>query len=559
MNAHCAELKKMTTINNTVICESNQPNTNVYGYQICFLDFHPNQTVFSLDFIHHAPLEEYFNENELNTLSFYELEIQSFSVSLPRSNKPVVPSLFKFKIYTNKHHNRDVIDNCLNYHYGQILHVLKNILFTETLTYSPTCSSDLIVEMYLSKQIITTKQEPIKYPSTALMLKQTTRNYAKSQNYLEASNLLICPFVELKENEYRLSDEFTEVDLDYDAKTSNDEAFIDMSLKVPKFLVTNDKKLQICLKDYENAMKIKNQHSDRLQNVHNDEKTVVKALRWVSWMCFALSLSFLFLSFHLYSLLPSLRTVPGINNMLLIVFLFLAQIFLIIGTYVDLPGWLCQVVGGCTHFFWLCVAFTQNVCTFHMFMALVFPIQTRLTMSDQKKTLNRYIAYIITSAVTVVGGLLTWQFLQEGNSGYGGSQQCYIIKAQVRSIMFALPLGLSVLANLVMFVITIISLLVRMSQDSEATVRSHRLSILIYTKLSVLTGVTWLFGFFASFLNSIYLAFPYIVLHGLQGLFIFFAFLANTRTIKLLKEKYRKPMPTGEPSHQTGSSNVHSC
>nr|KAG5708918.1 hypothetical protein BaRGS_009327 [Batillaria attramentaria] len=208
-----------------------------------------------------------------------------------------------------------------------------------------------------------------------------------------------------------------------------------------------------------------------------------------------------------------LRHIAGINNMLLIVVLFWAQIFLQVASYADLPSWLCQAVGVATHFLWLCVVFAQSACTFHMFYTLSFPLRSHAANMNVRVMVTRYFVFVLTSSSVFVVTVLVWQFVAEGNSGYGGSP-CYIRKLAVRVTMFVLPLAVTVLLNIAMFVFTI----VRLRSPSRARCsRSNRNNLILYIKLSVFTGVTWLLGFLASALASVALIYLFVVLQGCQG------------------------------------------
>nr|KAG5707813.1 hypothetical protein BaRGS_015973 [Batillaria attramentaria] len=236
---------------------------------------------------------------------------------------------------------------------------------------------------------------------------------------------------------------------------------------------------------------------------------------------------------YLAALVSELRHIAGINTMLLIVVLFWAQIFLQVASYADLIGWRCQAVGVATHFLWLCVVFAQNACTFHMFYTLSFPLRSHVANTKVRVMATRYIVYVLTASFVFVVAVLIWQFVSEDNSGYGGSA-CYIRKFMVRVTMFALPLAVTVLLNIAMFVFTIVRLR-SLSQVGSTHTRSNRKNLLLYTKLSVFTGVTWLLGFLASALVSVALSYLFVVLQGCQGLFLFLAFLANKRVLTMLK------------------------
>ena len=204
-----------------------------------------------------------------------------------------------------------------------------------------------------------------------------------------------------------------------------------------------------------------------------------------------------------------------------------------LGSDVPMVDWLCQATGVMTHFFWLVVMLAQNACTFHMFYTLSFPLQSHASMANPGLMTKRYVSYAIVTSAAFVVVTLAWQFGAEGRSGYGGPV-CYITKALVRVVMFALPLACTVLVNLAMFVFTIVR--VHTIRHVENT-RSNRVNLVLYTKLSVFTGLTWLFGFLASLLASVPFAYVFAVSQGCQGLFVFLAFLPNKRVLHLLRKR----------------------
>ncbi|KAL8558108.1 hypothetical protein ACOMHN_055563 [Nucella lapillus] len=265
-----------------------------------------------------------------------------------------------------------------------------------------------------------------------------------------------------------------------------------------------------------------------------EESDVV--LVWVSRSCLFLSLVFLLVSLVIYSLLSSLRTVAGLNNLLLIVVLIGAQLLLlVVSSDLGMAGWLCQVVAVLTHYLWLAVLFAQNACTFHMFYTLSFPLLSHAAMASPATLTRKYFTYVLLTSALFVGVTLIWQWAAEGDSGYGGSK-CFLLRAVVHGVMFGLPLACTVCVNLVMFLVTLWRL---RSVQRVSSTRGHRSSLVLYTKLSVFTGLTWLLGFLALGTGSVLLLYLFAMFQGCQGLFIFLAFLANTHVMGMLRDRLR--------------------
>ena len=343
--------------------------------------------------------------------------------------------------------------------------------------------------------------------------------------FLPVARPLVCASLTLDEGHFRYdpaSGQLTVV---------RDDQSVAGVVSPPAFHVTSPRSALVCLQDFqpEDA----DGGGDTLGDV---------VLFWLSLASFVVSLVFLLISFVLYCLLSSLRTVAGLNTMSLVVALFLAQLLLLLGATIPLlEGWVCEVVGALTHYCWLAVVLAQNACTFHMFYTLSFPLLSHAAMADPRLLTKKYTAYVTLTSAALVAVTLGWQWGAEGDSGYGraggGGGGCYIRRATVRVVMFVTPLSLTVLANLAMFLFTIFRLR-RLQQVSHS--RSERNSLLLYTKLSVLTGVTWLLGLLHAAVGGDWLAGLYVLSHGCLGLFVFLAFLANARVLAMLREKGRE-------------------
>jgi integrin beta 3 len=100
--------------------------------------------------------------------------------------------------------------------------------------------------------------------------------------------------------------------------------------------------------------------------------------------------------------------------------------------------------------------------------------------------------------------------------------------------LFALPVAAIVLLNIILF----IRVILQMRNTSKVQIDTNRQQFFhIYAKLSTLTGCAWMFGFCSYFFTIAALDYMFIILNASQGLFLFFAFVANKHTLKSLLAK----------------------
>lgn len=449
-----------------------------------------------------------------------------FDIFSSESNDSEKTFLIIAKYVTQKPIYRDDLDRKLISNLPRILADFKRVFSLETIQLSITCSVAVLRHLspydHLTVGGIESFQSTLDVSTATYSLSvdqlynvQHLSNLLHGIAYLPVSEHLLCPAVQLGSEEFLFEPKTQTVII----------AQSGQRVATPFAYITDRKVTVVCLEKYQ-------QHRQGRQDF---------PLEIISHVAMAISLAALFISLIIYCSLPSLRTIAGINNMTLIIALFWAQIFLEVGTGVKMTDWLCQAVGVATHFLWLCVTFAQNVCSFHMFYTLAFPLQSHTTVLRHTSTVRKYVFYIIFTSVAFVVGTLAWQMATEGDTGYGG-QNCYLRRSLVRLVSFGLPLALTVIVNVTMYVITVIRLRYTTHVESSG---SSKVSLLTYTKLSVLTGVTWLLGILASFLTWNVLAYIFAILQGSQGLFVFLAFMANKRVVTMLRSEIRQMTSSG--------------
>ena len=505
----------------------------MFGFKVCLCDSRVSGELSDvLTHLHPTHLHRRLYKTLLTNPHLQEIFFaggQVFSFQSPdASQTDLANHLYVFRFFSSESIDRDVVDGAMLANLPDLVNVFRSVLNSSGLDVSPTCSPAAFQRL-LGNDVWQAEEPDLLWDSNMYFFLKKLRLIAKSAVYLPLTKPLICPSVELGLNEFRYDPVAHELVL------KNDN-YSDLGrVSVPLFYVSDTYSALVCLGEYRKITSeetwMENSNVTRTRLYASSKHSSV--FFWVSLLSIIISLVFLFISIVIYCLLPSLRTVAGINNLILTVALFGAQLFLQLGSDVPMVDWLCQVSGVMTHFFWLVVMLAQNACTFHMFYTLSFPLLSLTSMAHPGLMTKRYVVYVLMTSAAFVVVTLAWQFGAEGHSGYGGPV-CYFTKPLVRVVMFALPLACTVLVNLAMFVFTIVRL--RAMQPVEST-RSNRVNLVLYTKLSVFTGLTWLFGFLASLLASVPLAYVFAVSQGCQGLFVLLAFLPNKRVLHLLRKR----------------------
>jgi len=295
-------------------------------------------------------------------------------------------------------------------------------------------------------------------------------------------------------------------------------------LKTKDFYYTSAESIAVCKSSFDAYVKSIHSSPDRFSS-----ETIV------SIVCIGCSLLCLVLSVITYTILPKLRqSLPGKNTFALICFLLLAQTLYLVGSLGGLTSneFPCRFLGLITHFSWLCAMFWMNICTFHMFRVL-----TRTKVASALARWKRFLlynVYSLTLSLVFVATNIGVSKTRNGSIGYG-SLACYIDTQDMIIFTFALPVGLVVVMNLLFFVVVIVK--ISRSPSVQKSVKNERNDFEIFVKLSTITGITWVFGLIYMFTDVVAFSYLFIVVNASQGVFLFFAFVANRRVTAMLRER----------------------
>ncbi|XP_047473640.1 uncharacterized protein LOC125028247 isoform X3 [Penaeus chinensis] len=321
--------------------------------------------------------------------------------------------------------------------------------------------------------------------------------------------------------------------------------FVNASKKVyakGEFEVTNDTQVFICHDE--------SHYVDAFSAVH----------QYLTLVVLSVSLVALALHMAIYMLVPRHRNLPGKNLFSLSCCLFVAHVLFLTGTReTDVYG-LCVFLSCSLHYFWLASFCWMNVMSVDV--CRTFSSQLYRGDSDGGRTYLLYSLYAWTVPALVVSLalLLDWVDLLPDYRPEYATRLCWINNRHGLALFFLLPVGAIVQENLVLFLISTYGIYKQMKAARYANVRSQstreghgekaprrksdalrdgvsrktaqqtrrarkeRGRLILYMKLGVIQGLTWLTGFIAAFADIPACWYPFTVLNGLQGAFIFIGF-----------------------------------
>ncbi|XP_033118603.1 latrophilin receptor-like protein A [Anneissia japonica] len=276
-----------------------------------------------------------------------------------------------------------------------------------------------------------------------------------------------------------------------------------------------------------------------------------------------LSLIALVLTFLVYCLLSSLRTLPGMAVMSFNVTLFWAQFLLTFGAGQTKITAVCKVIAITMHFFWLASFFWMSVLAYDI--SQTFKTKTYdQSKGDKWKTFVKYSIIAWGSPFVIVAICVMLSMTVESlGFEYGSTSVCWISDPVISLVIFGGPVAFALFLNSIFFGMTVhgVRETIKASEilhRNAPNTSSITTEMKIYFKITSLMGFSWIFGFIAGFTGIEFLWYVFIVLCTLQGVFVFVSFVCNNRVCSLLRERYQAKRPIGNSKTMTQISTVTS-
>lgn len=274
-------------------------------------------------------------------------------------------------------------------------------------------------------------------------------------------------------------------------------------------------------------------------------------------------ISILALIIHLvtFCFLPALRNLPGYNLASLSIAFLLAYSFLLIGQIPQVLGLFCVISGVLQQNFFLAAFFCMNVLAFDVWRTLRLATE-KLAVGSQNTRKRQFLWYalyawgcpLLISLISVI--IDNCDNVPESiKPDYGKDDICWLSNTTAKTIFFSAPAFILILINGVFFIRSswmISSNTMKLTNDqSKQTVT---INYVLYVRLGIMMGLTWLIGVLAVIFNNAIVWFGFDLFNSLQGLFLFLLFTCTRKVMKHLRQKTVSKKSASD-KHSTLTSN----
>ncbi|XP_038051843.1 uncharacterized protein LOC119724728 [Patiria miniata] len=267
------------------------------------------------------------------------------------------------------------------------------------------------------------------------------------------------------------------------------------------------------------------------------------AYRYLYLVLTILSLMALLVTFVVYTLLPALRNLAGLCIMNFVVALFLANLLLLLnGFFVEVPA-LCLVAAPLIHLTWLAAFMWMLTLSLNVARTITSKVIDK-SKASATRPLLLYMLFAWGTSLVIVCVCIALHFCQCAGSGpiYASEISCYIVNSKVNLYAFGVPVALTLTISICLFVFTVVNLRISRSSTrmarNETRIQEAKVEFVIYVRLSVLMGVSWIFGFLTQVVQGYAMLFIFVILNSLQGFLIFLSFCFTARVRGLLAERF---------------------
>ncbi|ELU08226.1 hypothetical protein CAPTEDRAFT_197546 [Capitella teleta] len=267
------------------------------------------------------------------------------------------------------------------------------------------------------------------------------------------------------------------------------------------------------------------------------ETTAAKIERLLTLVCQMLSIVSLVVTLTVYSLIPSLRTVPGRCVMCLCSALLLAQILLQFGSFAHNVRSLCIALAALDHWAWLA--------SFCWMVALAYDISSAMskeTLTDGQVHARQFRCYLVLGwgcPTLIVGSCLAVSIVRPHLMAYTDGSVCWISSGMTSLLFtFALPLSIALVFNAAFFLRTVLAIRRAMEITEHVKNASQTQSqLVLYVRLASLMGFTWLLGLLQNALPYAGMRYAFIVCNALQGVGIMACFVCKRRVLRMIRSR----------------------
>ena len=241
-----------------------------------------------------------------------------------------------------------------------------------------------------------------------------------------------------------------------------------------------------------------------------------------------------------YTIFKEIRTLPSKILMNLAVAFLVSDLFFLLGVCITLrirSVEFCTATAIIKHFFFLSRFSWMNILGVEY--TRIFTMAIQMKRDEKKSSKNKLlILYVILgwgtplliTIPTIIVNYTIDDAVLYGTDIDGSLGLCWINDTLSAIIAFVVPIFLSILLNIFLFV-TVVILFCVASPDSKNVKSQRSTQIRIVMAIFAVLGITWIFGFIALLANLSWPWYPFIILNSTQALIISIMFLGTKKII----------------------------
>ena len=218
-----------------------------------------------------------------------------------------------------------------------------------------------------------------------------------------------------------------------------------------------------------------------------------------------------------------------------LIFLFGGPLF----TFFHLPKF-CIIVGIVLHYIHLCRFSWMTVMGSELIRSFYSIKKLNKSTAENWKLLTLYILLAWLSPLVIVIPTIIVNFTVEDSVNYGVGSSCWINQPIALIVTFVVPVGLSVIFNVIAFVVVMVMIgcikrkpmasSIDPKEQRKQSWKDFRFAIALLT----VTGLSWLFGFLALFSSDLSWAwYLFIIFNTTQAVSVLVAFLFTKKVFHL--------------------------
>ena len=241
-----------------------------------------------------------------------------------------------------------------------------------------------------------------------------------------------------------------------------------------------------------------------------------------------------------YTIFKEIRTLPSKLLMNLAVAFLVSDFFFLLGgsiTPITRSVEFCTATAIIRHFFFLSRFSWMNI--LGMEYTRIFTMVIQMKQDEKRSSKNKLlIMYVILgwgiplliTIPTIIVNYTIDDAVRYGTDIDGSPGLCWINDTLSLIIAFVVPIFLSILLNIFLFVTAVI-LICAASPDSKYVKSQRSRQIRIITAIFTVLGITWIFGFIALLANQSWAWYPFIILNSTQALLVSIMFVGTKKII----------------------------